>query len=127
MGTRALFTTEIFGNEHRYMTRSKTEIADKSKFNTDVKSSDDTAQRKNEENETSNQSDVSLTREINNERINQSNENNRNEETVLDFQNFNFDTSVWDRKFNDVDDIESEEITSDETPFNETQQILRQK
>ena len=45
-GTRALLTTEIFDNEHRYMTRSKTEIADKSKFNTDVKSSDDTTQRK---------------------------------------------------------------------------------
>ena len=47
MGTRALLTTENFGNEHRYMTRSKTEIADKSKFNTDVKSSDDTTQKKN--------------------------------------------------------------------------------
>ena len=35
MGTRALLTTEIFDNEPRYMTRSKTEITDKSKFNTD--------------------------------------------------------------------------------------------
>ena len=34
MGTRALVTSEIFDNEPRYMTRSKTEITDKSKFNT---------------------------------------------------------------------------------------------
>ena len=35
MGTRALLTTEIFDNEPRYMTRSKTEITDKSKFDSD--------------------------------------------------------------------------------------------
>ena len=74
----------------------------------------------NEENETSSQADVSLTREIDNENINQPSENNRNEKTDPDFQNFNFDTSVSDRKFSKMDDIETEEITSDETPFTET-------
>ena len=59
MGTRALLKTEIFDNEHGYITRSKTEIADKSKLNTDIKSIDDAAERINEEIETSSQSDVS--------------------------------------------------------------------
>ncbi|XP_043287546.1 uncharacterized protein [Venturia canescens] len=115
----AYLTTESSENETRYMTRSVAKAKDVISIDEDPISTKFEAQNKATETEKISLTEVSKTSVPENEKTSLNGKEGISEIVTPSIQNFNSDLSIWDRKLGNVEDIQSEEFTSDETPFNE--------
>lgn len=114
---------KAIANETRYKTRSVT-MRENILANNDNSTTDDTNSVKTvNNNEKLECSDAlkNIENEVlneNNERIHEETQNPKIERKII-YEHSNFDTTIWDRKISDVDELPLIEISENESPFNE--------
>ncbi|KAI4481012.1 hypothetical protein M0802_014051 [Mischocyttarus mexicanus] len=117
----AYLTTENSENEPRYMTRSKTSLAEKQnpEGTHNIHATDDVSPKEPIVTGKGPVSEVAVLDDFKHNEVNSKSPETTHETVKPPTQNLSFDLSIWDRKLGNIDDIESEELIGNETPFNE--------